>query len=193
MISAPRHAYDGCGEGAGTGASVGFDVGTCEKSNGDHRRALPESELCAVRCAYAVRRSSTRRRSPMTQAMYRSQERRAQCLLPRGLQPVFSLARRAMVSLEGRRGFCTETCVRGLGRRRRERGVRGLARRDVRPARTTRSRNGLTRRVTAPPSSSLFLDSATCGCGDGGKTGDAVGRDVGTYVGTLLVGTLVGV
>ena len=72
LISAPRHAYDGCGEGAGTGASVGFDVGTCEKSNGDHRRALPESELCAVRCAYAVRRSSTRRRSPMTQAMYRS-------------------------------------------------------------------------------------------------------------------------
>jgi len=31
------------------------------------------------------------------------------------------------------------------------------------------------------------------GCGDGGKTGDAVGRDVGMYVGTLLVGTLVGV
>ena len=176
LISAPRHAYDGCGEGAGTGASVGFDVGTCEKSNGDHRRALPESELCAVRCAYAVRRPSTRRRSPMTQAMYRSQERRAQCLLPRGLQPVSLLA---MVSLEGRRGFCTETCVRGLGRRRRERGVRGLARRDVRPARTPRSRNGLTRRETAPPSSSLFLDSATCGCGDGGKTGDAVGRDVG--------------
>ena len=72
LISAPKHAYDGCGEGAGTGASVGFDVGTCEKSNGDHRRALPESELCAVRCAYAVRRPSTRRRSPMTQAMYRS-------------------------------------------------------------------------------------------------------------------------
>ena len=77
LISAPRHAYDGCGEGAGIGASVGFDVGTCEKSNGDHRRALPESELCAVRCAYAVRRPSMRRRSPMTQAMYRSQERRA--------------------------------------------------------------------------------------------------------------------
>ena len=193
LISAPKHAYDGCGEGAGTGASVGFDVGTCEKSNGDHRRALPESELCAVRCAYAVRRPSTRRRSPMTQAMYRSQERRAQCLLPRGLQPVFSLARRAMVSLEGRRGFCTATCVRGLGRRRRERGVRGLARRDVRPARTTRSRNSLTRRATAPPSSSLFLDSATCGCGDGAFIGDAVGRDVGMYVGTLLLGTDVGV
>ena len=31
------------------------------------------------------------------------------------------------------------------------------------------------------------------GCGDGGKTGDAVGRDVGMYVGTLFVGTLVGV
>ena len=66
--------YEGCGEGAGIGAFVGFDVGTCEKSNGDHRRALPESELCAVPCAYAVRRPSTRRRSPMTQAMYRSQE-----------------------------------------------------------------------------------------------------------------------
>ena len=138
LISAPRHAYDGCGEGAGIGASVGFDVGTCEKSNGDHRRALPESELCAVPCAYAVRRPSTRRRSPMTQAMYRSQEHRAQCLLPRDLQSVLSLARRAMVSLEGRRGFCTATCVRGLGRRRRERGVRGLARRDVRRLRRRR-------------------------------------------------------
>jgi len=31
------------------------------------------------------------------------------------------------------------------------------------------------------------------GCGDGGKTGDAVGREVGKYVGTLFVGTLVGV
>ena len=66
---------------------------------------------------------------------------------PTRSQPVLSLAPCAMVSLEGRRGFCTATCVRGLGRRRRERGVRRLARRDVRPARTTRSRNGLTRRV----------------------------------------------
>ena len=31
------------------------------------------------------------------------------------------------------------------------------------------------------------------GWGDGGKTGLAVGRDVGIYVGTLLLGTLVGV
>ena len=39
---------------------------------------------------------------------------------------------------DGRRGFCTETCVRGLGRRRRERGVRGLARRDIRRLRRRR-------------------------------------------------------
>jgi hypothetical protein len=31
------------------------------------------------------------------------------------------------------------------------------------------------------------------GCGDGAFIGDAVGRDVGMYVGTLLLGTLVGV
>ena len=39
----------------------------------------------------------------------------------------------------------------------------------------------------------FVFGSAPDGCGDGGNTGDAVGRDVGMYVGTLLVGTDVGV
>ena len=47
--------------------------------------------------------------------------------------------------------------------------------------------------AAATPSSSLFLDSEKNGCGDGAFIGDAVGRDVGMYVGTLFVGTLVGV
>ena len=49
--------YDGCGEGAGTGASVGFDVGTCEKSNGDHRRYPRASCVpCGARMSSAGRR-----------------------------------------------------------------------------------------------------------------------------------------
>ena len=157
--------YEGCGEGAGIGALVGFDVGTCEKSNGDHRRALPESELCAVRCAYAVRRPSTRRRSPMTQAMYRS----------------WFLHRDTHTTAEGsgpgtaRSWACSSGCTTCA---------------DDKVAK----RPHATRRLADGHAKFKFVfGSAPDGCGDGGKTGDAVGRDVGMYVGTLLVGTLVGV
>jgi len=52
----------------------------------------------------------------------------------------------------------------------------------------------VTRRLADGQAKFKFVfGSAPDGCGDGGKTGDAVGRDVGMYVGTLLVGTDVGV
>ena len=147
------------------GALVGFDVGTCEKSNGDHRRALPESELCAVRCAYAVRRPSTRRRSPMTQAMYRS----------------WFLHRDTHTTAEGsgpgtaRSWACSSGCTTCA---------------DDKVAK----RPHATRRLADGQAKFKFVfGSAPDGCGDGGNTGDAVGRDVGMYVGTLLVGTDVGV
>ena len=44
-----------------------------------------------------------------------------------------------------------------------------------------------------PAKLKFVFGSAPDGCGDGGKIGDAVGRDVGMYVGTLLLGTDVGV
>ena len=50
-----------------------------------------------------------------------------------------------------------------------------------------------TRRLADSQVQVYFWTREKNGCGDGGKTGDAVGRDVGMYVGTLLVGTLVGV
>ena len=120
--------------------------------------------IIGVRCAYAVRRPSTRRRSPMTQAMYRS----------------WFLHRDTHTTAEGsgpgtaRSWACSSGCTTCADDKvaKRPHATRRLADSQVQVYFWTREKNG---------------------CGDGGKTGDAVGRDVGMYVGTLLVGTLVGV